>query len=198
MKYLIYASCFLFISCLQNSKNLTIEELEDKSLSSGVRVDTIFGNVRFGINEDELLESLDIYSIESYFNFDVESFNFIDWNVNPRYFNDSLFVLSFINTQFGTYFENIIETYTIKYDQPDTVIRDRKNQKYYWFKGNLKIEVYLSNYDAFDLIGISYSDVSKKWLGIKNGFIDENNNFWTNEKYYKIYIEKKKSKLKGI
>lgn len=190
----------LLISCnIENKKS--IYELEKESLASGVRIDTILDGIVFGTPRDQFY----ISNRENY-RFNIEELYKYSFNVNPKFYNDSLFELSFNAYDFKNILlsryslDAVVQLFSIKYDRPDTVYIDKFHGDNYhnvWLKGNLKIDVV---YRETNTLSISYTDLSREIY--KRGIVSPPDDFsgdvYTQEYYQNVYLSRKKSELDGI
>lgn len=201
MKKVIFILIVLFfISCFR--KELSVYDLQQNALNTGVHNDTIFGSLVFNCTDSVVYRSLGITTGDKY-NFpikELESYLFI---VTPHFFNDSLYEIEFDLPDDYYRFSEILNVYKLKYDSPDTVFKSSLNnadyEEAYWFKHNLQIKITSRKSDIINGLSILYTDLSRKING--PGIVSDDVNyfnFWTDKYYNDVYLPKKKKNLKGI
>lgn len=189
----------IFLSCEIRKKS--IYDLELVSLNSGIHIDTLFGKLRFGMTENKIYKELDIFKGSKY-NFAIDELHYIDFIVQPHYLNDSLYSLGFLSYDQTYRYSDIIKNFTMKYDNPDTIIYDdhtSKTESTYWLKGNLELKIEKVEYDKTGWVEICYTDLSKKTFNSSYSKEDINDpaSFYSEYYYNKVYLPSKKRDIKG-
>lgn len=178
--------------------------MEKESLATGIRSDTIFGDLRFGMSEHEVYKGLNIYTGD-YYRFDEPEIKNYKFNVRLNFYNDSLYRISFVAYSFMIGNSNlfnanpVVDVYKLKYNAPDTIILDNTSKDWYWFKGNKSINIRYSENIDFNYLSINYEDLSRNIFD--RGLIRSEKdifNVWTQDYYNNVYLPKKKKNLSGI
>ena len=189
------------ISCQNHKKS--IYDLERESVASGIYNDTLFGNITLGLTESDVYKILKMRRGENYF-FPIENFEDLGFEVYPNFFNDSLCGVKFHLWNKGYKFSDIVNVYTLKYGQSDTTFiekdRDSERTYYYWFNGNIEINLLKLETKNWTSIYIEYEDLSRTY--IKKGIHTEEKKgstyYFSDDYYNSIFLPRKQEELKGI
>lgn len=186
---ILVVSSLLLISCKQTPKSeskKTYSDFRREALASKERVDTIFGSLCFGQNINQVYESLDMVAyrpLDKYY-FDIKGLDRRGFSVDPQFFNDSLFSISF--RLFDTdvlYSKSFIDVFIIKYGQPDIVEKEEgKSNRYYWYKNNLEIYISENLSKYMDVLTVSYDNILVNRFG--EDIVNQGNYYYTKD-YYK-------------
>jgi len=202
MKRMLFV--FSVILCLESCshKELSVYDLQQKSLSSGTHVDTIFNDLVFNCTDSMVYKCLGI-NIGDKYTFPVKELENYFFDVSPHFFNDSLYEIDFNLPDQYYRFSDIENVYKLKYGDPDTTIKSNVSKtnlvESYWFNSNLQIKVSSRESELFNSVSILYTDLSRSTIG--PGIVSDDINYfnyWTQKYYETVYLPKKKTNLKGI
>ena len=201
MKKLLCIALFSPMLLFNCTKRDLLQEQRDLSLSTGIIVDTTMFDVCFNDSPEEINTKfkrnklLGRYSDEFEYYFPDERLKYDKWewrSICWSFHNDSLIRFS-IYTHTVSRQPNIIKAleniYTNKYDAPLKI-----DGHLYWFKGNLEIELYASDWGVY----INYTNLLYK-PNYNDQVTDENYNTYSNEYWekYKAPIVKEKLDQSG-
>lgn len=156
MRKLLIATLITLLcnSCLHE---ITLYDLQKESLKSGIRHTKIIPGFDFGMNEKDVISQLKYGKL---YTFDVDIIRRIEWHVQTNYYNDSLYMISFMSLEKNR-LSDILKIYTAKYKEP--IYRDKSTygNSHYWLKDNLMINIFESEY----ALHITYKDISREITG---------------------------------
>ena len=192
------------IACLVSCsrRELSVYDLQQKSLNSGKHIDTIFNDLVFNCSDSMVYRCLGI-NIGDKYTFPIKELEPYTFDVTPHFFNDSLYEIDFNLPDQYYRFSDIENVYKLKYGDPDTIIKSNVVKtncvESYWFNSNLQIKVSSRESELFNSVSILYTDLSRKTIGPEIVSDDINYfNLWTKKYYDTVYLPKKKKNLKGI
>ncbi len=190
------------IAC-SKPKTRSMFDIRLESLKDSIRIDTLFGNLHFGMTEREVYgDGLEYYADGVYYFISTPEISTIPFFVKPKYFNDSLYSIEFSSYKYGYKLDDAVKIYTLKYGNPDTIVvdEDKHATMYdaYWFNGNLEINVHRLKTSYTDVLRIEYEDISKDIFDISLINLDNYEKVFTKQYYDSIYLPREKSKLDGI
>ncbi|MGZ2600243.1 hypothetical protein [Bacteroides fragilis] len=181
---------FLIVTLLLMSCGPTLYQKEQESLQTGIRVDTTMFNVCF--NDDPETVQIKLLDVEPEKLLKTFEYRFLDerihefkwvWDSTFSFHNDSLINFRLITANGYPNHDDLLaleDIFSAKYSEPYI-----SEGSYYWFKGNLEINVSLST-GTYPKLEIRYRNL-ESYFRVYNQAYKSDENFNT---YSKDYWEK--------